>query len=191
MEKFRSWKYFRYCWVAALIFLEACTGVPELSQNPILETATKSAIMPTGTNVPVCQSIPVAPTPGPEETSLFPSVSENDHVRGPSDAEVTIIEYGDFQCLGCAALAPVLAQLEDIFSAELRVAYRQLPLYDIHDKALLAAQEAEAASDEGMFWEMHDLLYGNYDQWVSMTPDDFNRWLVEQAASIGLDSASF
>jgi cyclophilin family peptidyl-prolyl cis-trans isomerase len=88
-------------------------------------------------------------------------------------------------------LAPVLAQLEKKYPLELQVIFRQLPLYDIHDKALLAAQAAEAASDQGKFWEVYDLLYGNNNQWVSLTQDDFKSWLIEQSESIGLDPVSF
>jgi len=191
LEIFRIRRYFWRYWVATLVLMGACSGIPVVPQPPVLETATESAIMPTATNIPVCKSIPIAPTSGPEEVSIFPVVSGSEHVKGSMDAAVTIIEYGDFQCPGCASLAPVLAKLEETFSSELRVVFRQLPLYDIHDKTLLAAQAAEAASDEGKFWEMHDLLYGKYEQWVSMNQDDFNRWLLEQAENIGLGAAEF
>ncbi len=85
--------------------------------------------------------------------------------------------------------------LNDFVSAhpdEVRVIYRQFPL-NIHDKALLSAQAAEAAGLQGKFWEMHDLLVNetNWQNWTSQTPADFEKWIVEQAKTIGLNTDQF
>jgi cyclophilin family peptidyl-prolyl cis-trans isomerase/predicted DsbA family dithiol-disulfide isomerase len=174
-----------------IVFLAACGE--DLNPTPAFIDVTPtmlSNLLPDG-NLPDCLSISSGPTSGPEEMSLFPKVGQDDHVKGAQNADVTIIEYGDFQCPGCAALAQEFGKLEETFTSELKIVFRQLPLYDIHDKALIAAQATEVASDEGKFWELHNLLYENFGLWVSMTPESFSIWLIEQASSIGLDPISF
>jgi cyclophilin family peptidyl-prolyl cis-trans isomerase/protein-disulfide isomerase len=182
---------FRNSLIITLMIMVACSGSPISSPSPRIESTGTATIIPKVDNKSLCQSIPIAPTAGPEEKSIFPTVNENDHTRGPTTADVVMIEYGDFQCPGCASLAPILSQLEEKYSNNLKVVFRQLPLYDIHDKALLAAQASESASDLGKFWEMHDLLFENYEKWRSLSPDDFTNWLVEQASSMGIDRAIF
>jgi Na+/H+ antiporter NhaA len=83
---------------------------------------------------------------------------ERDHIRGPVDAPVTLLEYGDFECPYCAAAEPVIARLQEHFGDELAYVWRHLPLTDVHPAAQLAAEAAEAAADQGHFWEMHDRL---------------------------------
>ncbi|MFH2039398.1 MAG: peptidylprolyl isomerase [Chloroflexota bacterium] len=180
-----------YRWIILILILAACGSETPPTPIALLETPTKRATLLPDDNFSMCQSIPAAATSGPEEVSLFPPVNQDDHIRGMDNADVTIIEYGDFQCPGCAALSVELSKLEETFAAELRVVFRQLPLYDIHDKALVAAQAAEVASDEGKFWEMHDLFFENYGLWNSMTTEDFNNWLVMEAVNIGLEPTIF
>jgi Na+/H+ antiporter NhaA len=82
---------------------------------------------------------------------------ERDHVRGPLDAPVTVVEYGDFECPYCGrAEAQVRELLRDF--ADVRYVWRHLPLSDVHDNAELAAEASEAATAQGAFWPMHDLL---------------------------------
>ena len=173
------------------VILVACSSVPSATPASIEVTPTNFINLLPESNLPGCLSISASPTSGLEEKSLFPVVDQKDHVRGSLNADVTIIEYGDFQCPGCAALAQELKKLEVIYTSELQIVFRQLPLYDIHDKALMAAQATEAAGDEGKFWDLHDILFENFGLWVSMTPVDFIDWLVEQAASIGLEPNTF
>jgi Na+/H+ antiporter NhaA len=80
-----------------------------------------------------------------------------DHVRGPRDAPVTLVEYGDFECPYCGRAEPVIRELLADFG-DLRYVWRHLPLNDVHPNAQLAAEASEAASLQGAFWEMHDLL---------------------------------
>jgi len=174
-----------------IVNLAACVDVPNATPASIAETPTKIINILPESDQAGCISISGVPTSGQDEESLFPVVDQDDHVRGSLNADVTIIEYGDFQCPGCAALAQELKKLEEANISELQVVFRQLPLYDIHDKALIAAQATEVASDEGKFWEMHDLLYEDFGYWVSMAPVDFTNWLVEQATSIGLEPIAF
>ncbi|MBM2616485.1 Na+/H+ antiporter NhaA [Actinoplanes sp. LDG1-06] len=97
-----------------------------------------------------------------ELTDLIPDVDpDRDHVRGPADASVTLVEYGDFQCPYCGRAEPVVREL--LTDDDLRYVWRHLPLTDVHPQAQLAAQAAEAAGLQGRFWEMHDLMFTRQD----------------------------
>jgi Na+/H+ antiporter NhaA len=85
---------------------------------------------------------------------------ERDHIRGPIDAPVTVVEYGDFECPYCGQAEPVVRELLRDF-ADVRYVWRHLPLSDVHPNAQMAAEAAEAAADQGAFWEMHDVLLAN------------------------------
>jgi protein-disulfide isomerase len=88
---------------------------------------------------------------------LIPEVDvEHDHLRGPLDAPITVIEFGDFQCPFCGRAEPVVREL--LTDTDIRYVWRHLPLTDVHPQAQLAAEAAEAAAAQGAFWEMHDLL---------------------------------
>jgi cyclophilin family peptidyl-prolyl cis-trans isomerase len=84
-----------------------------------------------------------------------------------------------------------MAQLEANYKDQLQVAYRHYPLKDIHDKALLATQGAEAAGLQGKFWEMHDLLFERQQEWAGFSEDQFEEWLIEQADKLDLDVDQF
>ena len=95
------------------------------------------------------------------EPRLTLPVSERDHVLGPETAAVTLVEYGDFECPYCGAAHPSVVQVRQTLGDELRFAFRNFPLSQIHQHALPAAEAAEAAGAQGRFWEMHDLLFAN------------------------------
>jgi protein-disulfide isomerase len=117
-------------------------------------------------------------------TDLYDEVDpERDHVRGPVDAPVTVVEYGDFECPYCGQAEPVLRELLRDF-ADVRYVWRHLPLNDVHPRTQLASEAAEAAADQGAFWEMHDLLLDHQD---ALRPDD----LVGYARQLGLDVDRF
>ena len=84
---------------------------------------------------------------------------ERDHVRGPADAPVTLVEYGDFQCPYCGEAYPVVNELRARFGDQLRFVFRHMPLSDLHPRAPFAAEAAEAAAAQDRFWEMHDRLF--------------------------------
>jgi Na+/H+ antiporter NhaA len=107
-----------------------------------------------------------------------------DHLRGPVDAPVTLVEYGDFECPYCAAAAPLIAKLREHFGDELAHAWRHLPLTDVHPAAQVAAEAAEAAGAQGRFWEMHDLLLADEGD---LTISDIYRY----ASTLGLDLKRF
>ena len=91
------------------------------------------------------------------------------HVRGRADAPVTLVEFGDFQCPPCATLADPIDKLEREYRPRLRLVFRHLP-FPNHQHAREAALASEAASLQGRFWEMHDLLYREQSAW-SKAPD--------------------
>jgi protein-disulfide isomerase len=91
-------------------------------------------------------------------------VTPNDYIRGPMDAPVTLVEYGDYQCPYCGAAHPIVQAIESHFADQLRLVFRNFPLTEIHPLAEPAAETAEYAGANGQFWEMHDALYENQDQ---------------------------
>ena len=108
---------------------------------------------------------------------------ERDHIRGPLDAPVTVVEYGDFECPYCGRAEPVVRELLRDFG-DVRYVWRHLPLNDVHPNTQLAAEAAEAAADQGAFWEMHDLLLERQD---ALRPAD----LISYAEQLGLDIEGF
>jgi Na+/H+ antiporter NhaA len=87
-----------------------------------------------------------------------------DHIRGPADAPLTLVEYGDFECPFCARATGGARELRARFGDELRYVFRHLPLCDVHPRAESAARAAVAADRQGRFWEMHDLLFTHQDR---------------------------
>ncbi len=104
---------------------------------------------------------------------------ERDHIRGPGEAPVTVVEYGDFECPYCGQAEPVIRELLRDFG-DVRYVWRHLPLNDVHPNAQLAAETAEAAADQDAFWQMYDLLLQQQD---ALRPRD----LVGYAGQLGLD----
>ena len=131
------------------------------------------------------------PTPGPEEPSVFPKVSEQDHVRGAEDPIFTIMQYIDFQDPRSALFAAAADQLLQENPDKVRVVERMFPLIAVNDKAAIAAQAAEAAAEQGKYWEVRDLLYKQQADWTVLPVADFEPWITAQAASLGLDVEQF
>ena len=109
---------------------------------------------------------------------------ERDHTRGPNDAPVTLVEYGDYECPYCGKAEPVVRELLDNFGDDLRYVWRHLPLSDVHPNAQNAAEAAEAAAAQGAFWEMHDKLIHHQDRLGAPDPEIY-------AAELGLDVERF
>ena len=108
---------------------------------------------------------------------------ERDHIRGPLESPVTLVEYGDFECPYCGQAEPVVRELlRDV--GDVRYVWRHLPLSDVHPNAELAAEAAEAAGDQGVFWELHDRLLDHQHQ---LSPSE----LVGHAEELGLDVERF
>jgi Na+/H+ antiporter NhaA len=108
---------------------------------------------------------------------------DGDHFRGPQDAPVTIVEYGDFECPYCGQAESVIRELL-ADRADIRYVWRHLPLNDVHPRAQIAAEASEAAARQDRFWEMHDLLLEHQD--ALRAPD-----LIGYAEQLGLDVEKF
>jgi Na+/H+ antiporter NhaA len=108
---------------------------------------------------------------------------ERDHVRGPEEALVTLVEYGDFECPYCGQAEPTVRELLADFG-DIRYVWRHLPLTDVHPNAQLAAEAAEVAGRQGAFWKMHDALLGHQD---ALRPKDLSAY----ANALGLDLDRF
>ena len=171
--------------ILLILFLTACAGTPAPTQ---IIPGIPTIVVPTQEP---CNVAPLEPTPGPDVPSLFPPVSEADRTHGAKNTIVTIVEYSDYQDMRSALLADVLNQLLKEHPEELRVVSRVFPLISVNDKAALAAQAAEAASEQNKFWEMHDLLYAQQANWVKLAEQDFLQWLIAQASGLGMDAAKF
>ncbi len=115
-------------------------------------------------------------------------IGADDHVRGPANAPVTLVEYSDFQCPACETYEPVLQKLEAEASTTFKIVYRHYPLPQ-HGNALPAAYASEAASLQGKFWEMHDLLFANHTDWTELP--DATSVFVGYATELGLDVNRF
>ncbi|MEN9881525.1 MAG: hypothetical protein RLZZ308_708 [Candidatus Parcubacteria bacterium] len=116
-------------------------------------------------------------------------LSTTDHVRGAKDGKVTLVEFGDFQCPACGAYEPIVRQVLSDNSETLKIVYKHFPLTQIHRNALPAAKATEAASLQGKFWEMHDMLYDKQDEWSeSLNSRDF---FLTYATTLGLDTKKF
>jgi protein-disulfide isomerase len=113
---------------------------------------------------------------------------ETEWVKGNPDAEVTLIEYADFQCPACAGVIPVVNSLLESYGDEFRFVYRHFPLA-FHNNAIPAARASEAAGKQEKFFEMHDLLYENQDEWSSArNPDSI---FLGYAEELELDLEAF
>jgi Na+/H+ antiporter NhaA len=112
-----------------------------------------------------------------------PVDSERDHVRGPADAPVTLVEYGDFECPYCGQAESIVRELL-AEAGDVRYVWRHLPLTDVHPRAQLAAEAAEAAAAQGRFWDFHDTLLSHQDE---LAP----KHVLEYAAQLGLDGERF
>ena len=114
-------------------------------------------------------------------------VSDRDHVEGPSNAPVTLVEYGDFQCPYCGQAFPVVKELQRRLGAQLRFVFRNFPLTEIHPEALHAAEAAEsvaASAGEKAYWAMHDTIF-IHQRDSAMALSDEN--LVRYAIAVGAD----
>jgi protein-disulfide isomerase len=111
---------------------------------------------------------------------LVMPVTERDHISGPIDAPVTLVEYGDYECPYCGAAYSIVKRVQKKMGDQLCFVFRNFPLTESHPYALHAAQAAEAAGLQSKFWEMHDLLFENQE-----TLDDES--LLTFAAALKLD----
>jgi protein-disulfide isomerase len=91
----------------------------------------------------------------------MPVSEDRDHIQGPTEAAVTLVEYGDYECPYCGAAYPIVKEVQSRMGERLRFVFRNFPITTSHPHAEQAAETAEAAATQGRFWQMHDLLYEN------------------------------
>lgn len=111
---------------------------------------------------------------------------EGSPTYGSENAEVTIVEFSDFQCSACAGVFPAVQNVKESYSDRVKIVYRHFPLTSIHPKAEIAAEAAEAAAAQNKFWEFHDELYTNQIEWGSLEEDAAINKFVEYAQKIGI-----
>jgi protein-disulfide isomerase len=113
-----------------------------------------------------------------------PVAEDRDHIQGPADAAVTLVQYGDYECPYCGAAYPIIKEVQARMGERLRFVFRNFPITTSHPHAEQAAEAAEAAAAQGRFWEMHDLLYENQ---ARLRDDDLRAYAVK----LGLDVELF
>jgi protein-disulfide isomerase len=123
-------------------------------------------------------------TTGWETTLTMPVSEDRDHIQGPADAPVTLVEYGDYECPYCGAAYPIVKEVQSRMSDRLRFVFRNFPITTSHPHAEQAAEAAEAAAAQGRFWEMHDHLYENQRR---LEDSDLRAY----AETVGLDVEQF
>jgi protein-disulfide isomerase len=111
-------------------------------------------------------------------------IRPDDHVRGGENARMTLVEFGDYECPGCAEAYVAIKKIEEEMGDDFRFVFRHFPYARLHPHAELAAQAAEAAGAQGKFWEMHEALFENQE---ALEMDD----LVARAEKLQLDVDTF
>ena len=120
-----------------------------------------------------------------DDTALLHApVTERDHAQGPATAAVTLVEYGDYECPHCGRAYPIVKEVQRRLGDDLRFVFRNFPLREIHPHAEHAAEAAEAAATQGLFWEMHDALFERQH-----ALDDHH--LIAYALELGADEQQF
>src|ERR1700689_3555765 len=112
--------------------------------------------------------------------TLTMPVSERDHIEGPSDAPLTLVEYGDYQCPYFGMAYPGVKRVQKTLGKKLRFVFRNFPLTQAHPYARIAAEAAEAAGLLGKFWPMHDMIYENQDD---LSPESLAAWALRLGLS--------
>lgn len=122
-----------------------------------------------------------------KDAAVVTSAQPTNHITGTSDKNITLVEYGDFECPACGQYYPVITQLKADFSGKVAFQFRHYPLESIHKSARIASRYAEAAAKQGKFFEMHDVLYENQTTWANT--GDPTTLFVTYAEQLGLDIA--
>jgi protein-disulfide isomerase len=118
------------------------------------------------------------------EEFAVPKITAGDHVLGPADAPVAVVEYGDYECPFCRGAARDVHRMLDLYPGSIRFAFRNFPIPQLHPHAEQAAEAAEAAAAQGKFWEMYELLL---EPASSLDLDS----LLARARDLGLDIDRF
>lgn len=117
------------------------------------------------------------------------TASPSHHVEGNNTKNVTLVEYGDYQCPACESYYPIVKQVVAKYKDQIQFQFRNLPLTQIHQNAFVGARAAEAAALQNKFWEMHDMLYENQDTWSEAS--DPASYFYKYAAELGMNLDQF
>jgi protein-disulfide isomerase len=122
-------------------------------------------------------------------SSKSSSTKPTQHIEGQGKSGVTVVEYGDYQCPYCGEAYPVIKEAVTNLDDQIYFQFRNFPLQNVHQNAFAAARAAEAAGLQNKFWEMHNALYENQNQWSSLSnPVPFFDKLAKQ---VGLNVDRF
>jgi protein-disulfide isomerase len=174
--------------LSSLLFISGCSDKASLkdikdTQTEILKTQRDilTKLTTLESNVKNVQARPKRPAIDYNKVHAIPVGKSA--IKGKVSAPVTIVEFSDFQCPYCARLQPTLKEVLKAYPEEVRLVYKHYPL-SFHKQARNAAKATEAAREQGKFWEMHDLIFENFNK---LTENMFS----EFAQKLGLDSAKF
>src|SRR5215467_13022909 len=92
---------------------------------------------------------------------LTPAVNSNDHIEGDPNAQIELVEYGDYECPYCGRAYPIVKDIQQALGKELKFVFRNFPLSKIHAHSFAASVATEAAGLQNKFWEMHDIIFEN------------------------------
>jgi protein-disulfide isomerase len=135
-------------------------------------------------------------------TSSTSSNKVSEHIEGEGKDHVTLTEYGDYECPYCGEYYPTLKTVQAKYSQEIYFQFRNFPLTSLHPHAFAGSRAAEAAGEQGKYWQMHDLLYEQnetyYDSneqaatWIN-APDSvlLSQYFDADAKQLGLNVAKF
>jgi protein-disulfide isomerase len=111
------------------------------------------------------------------------------HIRGKESAPITLVEFGDYECPACGYYYPMVEEILHRYPDTVKLEFHHYPLIQMHAHALTAAMAAEAAADQGKYWEMHDMLYKHQAQWARSNNSEAQ--FLAYAAELGLDANKF
>jgi protein-disulfide isomerase len=111
------------------------------------------------------------------------------HIRGPEDAPLTLVEFGDYQCPSCKAFYPIINEVLKRYPKQVKLEFHHYPLVSIHGNSMGASMAAEAAGEQGRYWEMHDLLFDTQSQWAASQNADAE--FLTLANRLGLNANKF
>lgn len=124
-------------------------------------------------------------------SSVNSNAKPSENIEGLGEDNVTLVEYGDFECPYCEEYFPIVQQVQQEFNNQIYFQFRNFPLTSIHPNAFAGARAAEAAALQGKFWQMHDALYDSNNWQVWSTSNDPNPYFNQYAQELGLNVNKF
>ena len=132
---------------------------------------------------------PDEPANTASSTPTHVDIKGGGHFRGPENAQVTLVEFGDYQCPSCGAFHPIVQEVLHRYPTQVRLEFHHFPLVTVHPNTMLASQAVEAAGEQGKYWEMHDAVFEHQMEWAgSPNPEPI---FITLASGIGLDINKF